>query len=199
MARWNRVFPVDESRPLNGSRSPVATPPPLVGPARRRVGQAGRTWNTVLGLFDHTGFPHRLRQPGPTRAKPAWCGGPDPPFRLGQSRLAGVHGRYAGVKPPPPGIQPLPAIAGSVLPWTFLDRAMAWSSLLRRPRASLNALGVKGGGKVGHVSGMVAKLPAGGVSPSTPPIPVLATPLGERDQGNREARQKHLTPMVQAS
>ena len=55
---------------------------------------------------------------------------------------------------------------------------MAWSSLLRRPRASLNALGVKGGGKVGHGSGMVAKLPAGGVSPSTPPITVLATPLG---------------------
>ena len=52
---------------------------------------------------------------------------------------------------------------------------------------------------MGHVSGMVAKLPAGGVSPSTPPIPVLAIPLGERDQGNREAGQKHLTPMVQAS
>ena len=31
---------------------------------------------------------------------------------------------------------------------------------------------------MGHGSGMVAKIPAGGVSPSTPPIPVLAIPLG---------------------
>ena len=168
-----------------------AVPPALVGQLSQEAGDAGFGQSSCQSPVAHHA-PY-IQVLGHHQAR-----------RLGYRRCRLVmnvvpHVDYAGMKPPPPGIQPLPAIAGSVLPWTFLDRAMAWSSLLRRPRASLNALGVKGGGKMGHVSGMVAKLPAGGVSPSTPPIPVLAIPLGERDQGNREAGQKHLTPMVQTS